>query len=370
MAEQHSLFGPSSLSRRQKCPGSWALELEKGVNYSSSFAKEGTACHEMINEYFQNGTSVDKWTEFDGIDVTAELKEAMRKCIMYIEAFDPPFDETFHEIRVALNDDVWGTADFIGVHGTDIWVIDYKMGRGVKVKAEGNLQLQVYGVGAVQLLRMLGYERLNDRTIHLCILQPRLEGNWISKVSMTVEDLVLKTASPVVDIVATCKSEEGRNTYVSGSQCQFCSAKAFCPLHAEKALALARSEFKLDLSYDELLEIQDSASDIIAYLKAVEATLIDAVESKKLGDRPYAVEQRYGNETWIDEEKAKEELYKLRKKVPDITFHAKAVPFMSPAQVRKVLKANKLEFDVAALTKRNPSSKVLQKITTEEGELV
>lgn len=361
--KEHSDFAPSGMTRRESCPGSYVLERDKGVETHSSFAREGSAGHDMIDKYFQRGIPVDQWTEIKDVTITDELRAAVRRCILYVEALE--FDDSYHEMKVALNNDVWGTADLIGVREDGIWVIDYKFGQGVKVKAENNLQLAIYGVGAVQLLRVLGHENLGDKTIHLVILQPRIEGNWISEVSMTVEQLILSTVGRVADIVQRCKSEEGQQTFVSGSQCQFCSAKAFCPLHAEKALSLARSEFKLDLDLNALLEIHEAGKDISAYLKAVEQRLILAVETAELKDAPYKVEQRYGNEKWKDDAKALSALVKVAKGVP---IYAPS-KMLTPAKIKALFEKNKIDFDLKDLVEREPTSKALVKITNEQGEL-
>ena len=67
--------------------------------------------------------------------------------------------------------DCFGTADMVVVDSHKIHIIDLKLGKGVVVDAEQNVQLMIYGLG---VLDMLGFLYEID-TVELTIVQPRIE---------------------------------------------------------------------------------------------------------------------------------------------------------------------------------------------------
>jgi hypothetical protein len=67
--------------------------------------------------------------------------------------------------------DCWGTSDAVIVSPDAVEVCDFKYGLGVRVDAEGNPQIRLYGVGALEAYGDL----LGDvHTVRLHIFQPRL----------------------------------------------------------------------------------------------------------------------------------------------------------------------------------------------------
>ena len=172
----HARFSPSSGKRRLECPPSLLLE-EQFPDEESPFAAEGSAGHAMaeylINKYLKKRTkrpvsdyysdelleAVDVYVEYD----ISQIEQARHEC-------PDPFIGV--ELKVSLADripDCFGTADMVVVDSHKIHIIDLKLGKGVMVDAERNVQLMIYGLG---VLDMIGFLYEID-TVELTIVQPR-----------------------------------------------------------------------------------------------------------------------------------------------------------------------------------------------------
>lgn len=77
----------------------------------------------------------------------------------------------------------FGTADGIIIAGNELQIHDLKYGKGVRIDAEQNEQLQLYALGALEQFSML----YDFETVRLFIHQPRL--NHVSEWSLTVQEL-------------------------------------------------------------------------------------------------------------------------------------------------------------------------------------
>ena len=80
--------------------------------------------------------------------------------------------------------DGFGTGDLVIVADGVLEIVDFKGGRGVRVEADHNSQLMLYGLGA-----LLEFEALYDiQTVRMSIVQPRL--NNISTFEMPAGELL------------------------------------------------------------------------------------------------------------------------------------------------------------------------------------
>ena len=154
----HARFSPSSGKRRLECPPSLLLE-EQFPDEESPFAAEGSAGHAMA-EYLMN-MYVTKRTKRPVSDYYSdELLEAVDDYVEYnithIEQARKDCDEPFIgvELKVSLAHRIegcFGTADMVVVDSHKIHIIDLKLGKGVVVDAEQNVQLMIYGLGVLSL---------------------------------------------------------------------------------------------------------------------------------------------------------------------------------------------------------------------------
>lgn len=158
----HARFSPSSGKRRLECPPSLLLE-EQFPDEESPFAAEGSAGHAMaeylINKYLKKRTkrpvsdyysdelleAVDDYVEYN----IGQIEQARKDC-------DQPFIGV--ELKVSLAHRIegcFGTADMVVVDSHKIHIIDLKLGKGVVVDAEQNVQLMIYGLGVLDMLGFL-----------------------------------------------------------------------------------------------------------------------------------------------------------------------------------------------------------------------
>ena len=238
----HARFSPSSGKRYLSCPPSLLLE-EQFPDEQSPFAAEGSAGHEMaeylINKHLKKRTkrpvsdyysdelmeAVEDYTAY----AVSQIEEAKQNC-------ENPFFGV--ELKVSLADRVdgcFGTADMVVVDDRKIHIIDLKLGKGVMVDAERNVQLMIYGLGVLDMLGFL-YE---IETVELTIVQPRIEhfSTW----EISAEEL-LSWGKEVFEPGAA-KALSGDGEFMAGDHCRFCKARFTCRARAEEYLKLAQMEF-------------------------------------------------------------------------------------------------------------------------------
>lgn len=254
-AEEHALLSASSSHKWLMCPPSVRLE-EQFESKTSSYMAEGTLAHAICElkarNYFIETMTKRKFNsemkklkqdenyqeEMDGYtDVYIDyLKEiAMRSGIKPTVAIEMKVDYSKYA------KEGFGTADCLMLVGKDLYVIDFKYGKGVPISSEENPQLKLYALGALEKYKII-YQIEN---IHLCIVQPRL--NNISEYELKREDLE-KWGNEVVIPMAK-KAYLGIGDYASGEHCRFCKAKGCCAARADKNLK-AIEDFK-PLEYDK-----------------------------------------------------------------------------------------------------------------------
>ena len=252
----HARFSPSSGKRYLSCPPSLRLE-EQFEDEQSPYAAEGTAGHAMaeylinkhlkkrvkrpVSDYFTDELmeAVEDYTSY-GIEV---IEKAKQDC-------DSPFVAV--ELRVSLDHRVegcFGTADLVVVDSKKVHIIDLKLGKGVMVDAEQNVQLMIYGLGVLDMLECL----YDIGTVELTIVQPRLEH--LSTWEISAEELK-KWGAEVFEPGANM-ALAGEGTYSAGDHCRFCKARFNCRERANEYLKLAQMEFAEPplLSDEEVAEV-------------------------------------------------------------------------------------------------------------------
>ena len=252
----HARFSPSSGKRYLSCPPSLRLE-EQFEDEQSPYAAEGTAGHAMaeylinkhlkkrvkrpVSDYYSDELmeAVEDYTTY-GIEV---IEKAKQDC-------DSPFIAV--ELRVSLDHRVegcFGTADLVVVDSKKVHIIDLKLGKGVMVDAEQNVQLMIYGLGVLDMLECL----YDIETVELTIVQPRLEH--LSTWEISAEELK-KWGAEVFEPGANM-ALAGEGTYSAGDHCRFCKARFNCRERANEYLKLAQMEFAEPplLSDEEVAEV-------------------------------------------------------------------------------------------------------------------
>lgn len=254
-AEEHALLSASGSHKWLVCPPSARLE-EQFENKTSSYMEEGTLAHSICElkarNYFvetmtkrkfnselkklqQNENYQDEMEDYTNTYIDYLKEVAMRSGIRPTVAIEMKVDYSKYA------KEGFGTADCLMIVGKDLYIIDFKYGKGVPVSSEENPQLKLYALGALEKYKII-YQIEN---IHLCIVQPRLDN--ISEYELKRADLE-KWGNEIV-IPAAEKAFLGLGEYVSGEQCRFCKAKGCCTARANKNLK-AIEDFK-PVEYDQ-----------------------------------------------------------------------------------------------------------------------
>lgn len=266
----HARFSPSSGKRYLNCPPSLLLE-EQFPDEQSPYASEGSAGHTMaehlINKYLKKRTkrpvsdyysdelmeAVESYVEY----VISQIEQARADC-------DTPFFGVEQKVSLAERvEDCFGTADMVIADYHKIHIIDLKLGKGVMVDAESNVQLMIYGLG---VLDMLGFLYDID-TVELTIVQPRIEhfSTW----EISAEDL-FSWGKDVFEPGAA-RALAGEGEFKAGDHCRFCKARFTCRARAEEYLKLAQMEFKNPdlMSDDEVAEVLSKADALKKWAEEV-----------------------------------------------------------------------------------------------------
>ena len=260
----HARLNASSSHRWMMCPPSAKLS-EQFEDRPSPYAEEGTFLHElcelklhrylgdMYPEHIEQLYAEHRDSEFYSDEAEAVTDEYVAFCIETIEAVRSscPDPLIMVEHRLDYSEYVpegFGTGDLVIVADGVIEVIDFKGGRGVRVDANRNSQLMLYGLGA-----LLEFDPLYDiRTVRMTIVQPRLSNT--STYEITAGELVRWAESEVRP--KALLAYEGKGEFCAGEWCRFCKARYTCRKRSEYHMRLAERDFRQpDLLSDE--EIAD-----------------------------------------------------------------------------------------------------------------
>lgn len=124
----------------------------------------------------------------------------------------------------------FGTADCVMIGGDTLHVIDFKYGKGRPVSAQGNEQLRLYALGALDRYGMI----YPVRTVRMAIVQPRLGG--VTEDEMTAGELLAWGEEIVKPAAALAFVGEGE--YRAGDWCGFCKARHLCRERANHSAQL------------------------------------------------------------------------------------------------------------------------------------
>jgi hypothetical protein len=239
--ETHSIYGASIATRWRTCSGSVDL-IRKGKesgeiprNATSAFAEEGTIAHDWSNKILIGEAT---FADIPDSDMRRYVKDYVKICeAIRNEEKDKQSFAEYNEFSVPLfyRPEDRGTLDFAVVSTDAIKFTDLKYGQGVKVDAEENDQLIIYGMSIVAMLEHDGWELPNDMPVHLSIYQPRhREFDGIDTWETTVRDL----KDYAVDIESDYqRALTDKTLKASYSACKFCDAKGICPERTDTAFS-------------------------------------------------------------------------------------------------------------------------------------
>ena len=278
----HARLNASASHRWMMCPPSVRLS-ERFADKPSRYAEEGTFLHELcelkLHRYLGDMTpealeaqyAVHRDSDFYSDEAESVTDEYVSFCVETIEAVRAscPDPLILVEHRLDYSEYVpegFGTGDLVIVADGVLEVVDFKGGRGVRVEAERNSQLMLYGLGA-----LLEFDPLYDiRNVRMTIVQPRL--NNISTYETTTDELIRWAQTEVRP--KALLAYEGKGEFCAGEWCRFCRARYTCRKRSEYHMRLAERDFKAPdlLTDEEILDILPVAeslnnwvADLIAY---------------------------------------------------------------------------------------------------------
>lgn len=291
-SRDHALLSPSSAHRWLLCLPSARME-EQYPDTTSQAATEGTIAHEVaeayasarLNDEDEPGEEsmsayIDRFakehdlTDYDAGEMIrhakqyADLAERIREDL---QAHCETGAYALTEVRVDLNDYIpegFGSVDLLCYSSETLAIVDYKYGKGVRVKAEGNPQMMIYAIGALSYVK--GVLGKSPKYIAMTIYQPRLESEdtWVIS-TQQLKEWGKETLKPIAK-----RAFAGEGDPFPGEHCRFCRAKVDCPARRKQVydlrdFALSHPEHKR-LTDEELASVLDQAELVRDYLKAAE----------------------------------------------------------------------------------------------------
>lgn len=330
---KHSILGASKAHRWMTCPASVQLEATF-PDEESFYAAEGTAAHDLAEMCLLAQKPPESYigVEVNGFTVDEEMANYVATYVDYCNAQE---GDKAIEQRVDYSewaDGGFGTADCVVINDGVCHVIDLKYGQGVKVSAQRNEQLMLYGLGAA-------FDADADiDTVQMTIVQPRLDH--IDTYSIRAKDLY-KWANDKVKPAARRVFAPEPEFNPSPKACKFCKAKATCRALAKHNYDLTLSSFdNLEeplvvqvphtLNVEEIGHLLPKMDALIGWAQGVQK------HAHKLlmegGILPnYKLVAGRSQRKWVDDQVAEETLVQM---LGDKAFVSKLV---SPAQADKLL---------------------------------
>ena len=273
----HALLTASGSKRWLSCTPSARLEATFAEKETTA-AAEGTAAHALAEykvkralRYFCKrpvSEFEDEVMDMATDDYAAFILEAMAE--LRKAGADPT---VMIETRLDFSDwvpDGFGTGDCIIIGGDTLHIVDLKYGAGVLVEAEGNTQMMLYALGALQQFGCL----YDVKKVLMTIFQPRREN--ISTAELSVE-MLMEWADNFVQPKAK-QAFAGEGEYLPGEWCLFCRAADKCRARAEANLKVAREEFGLPplLTDEEVEALLPQLPDLVKWANELQAYALDA----------------------------------------------------------------------------------------------
>lgn len=395
MPGKHALISPSKMGRIGYCPASVLLEKDL-PDEPKPYAEEGSRAHEMAELFAASyffGFGEVKEPDLERLkkvrdEAPEEMHEAVDAYVQHLKAIvrsgdlESDIQRTDFmalEKRIPLTSittepDAFGTADCIIVTGGTLHVVDFKYGAWVKVPAEYNPQLALYAVAWLAEYDPDGLD-YEVKTVQLHIVQPRkdnictwevtreeLEARFIPHIRTAAERALHLVAHPedlrvgapfrhpegsFGDFCSLKPAPECAENGEAQIPCQFCKAKAVCPMNLQTAKT-AVAEVKEEMPPTVVEQINElpvpdtpeKLGRVVPYLDAIEswckAVRVLALKRLQVGEEIPGlklVAGRAGIRKWTDEKEAEKALAGYLKK--DEAYELKLI---SPTKAEKLAK--------------------------------
>ena len=284
MPNEHARLSPSAAERWLSCPASVrVIESLPRERSDTVYTREGTAAHalaelearrafDLYDKPSDYSWTLAKWRkEFAEF---AESYEEMRGHALAYVAFLAdrasvyPRTAVFLEQRLATGvPSCWGTSDAVLVSPAHVEIVDLKYGQGVPVEAEGNPQLRLYGVAALDTWGVLG----DIETVTATVYQPRL--GHISSETLTAEEAWRWRDEEVIP-VAEAALEPGAPFGPSEAACRWCPFAGRCAAQVTVLAGIDFAEPPEELSPEQIAEQLSRVGFIKQWVAALEAAAL------------------------------------------------------------------------------------------------
>lgn len=317
----HSIIGFSSLYRAIACPGSVRAHAAYD-DTAGPAAAEGTLAHELAA--FVIDPQQELSLEEDGY--SPEMQDGAGYYSTYIDNLDCHTWWVEQRLYLGkLSDEIFGTADFVGIDDANVLhIVDYKFGFH-KVFARKNPQLMAAAIGAMATIRPEGVTQFK---VH--IVQPRIEDPF-STYEFDIAEL-----RQFAEVLRTVEAEAfGPNPsfHASEGACRYCNHKSNCDEFNALAQRVAQDEFA-NVALSDRLDLIPVLKLFISHTESEAKTIIEGG-----GDVPgYEMREGRKSRKWVDDGEAEEMLRSLKIKVSDL----KPAKLVSVAQAEKLIKAKGL----------------------------
>ena len=303
----HAVLSASGSKRWLSCPPSARLE-RKFPDKAGEAAQEGTLAHALaearircwIGELSLQELAVRSETIFRDPLYSPEMDGYVQAYVdLCIEKINAAQGVALVEERLDFSRWVrngFGTGDMVIIGDGVLEIVDLKYGKGVPVSAEGNTQMQLYALGAIE---QYGYIYDFDH-VRMSIFQPRNGG--LSTQLMSVAELLAwgESIKPIAELAYA-----GKGDFKAGDHCRFCRAAAQCKALSEYNMEIAKLEFRdADLlTDDEVSFVLERVDGLVRYAEKIKT---HALEEALKGHRwpGFKVVEGRSNRKITDEKKA------------------------------------------------------------------
>ena len=258
----HAVLSPSAAARWLKCPASVAMTASMPEE-TSPYALEGSIAH-AVAESVLTGAPYKAPEGAGGMKPDLdEIAASVKPYTDYVlQAADgaAAFAVEHHLDCSWLAPECFGTSDAVIVQQGTLEIVDLKTGRGVWVKAVGNLQLLIYARAAAEEFNY------GIRQVHMTIVQPPL--NWLETWTIGIDDLYRLTDGmkpAAAEALRELHEGTGLRFMPGNEQCRFCRYRHACRALANHVIETAAG------NRDAEALTPDEVSDCLSRLPAIEA---------------------------------------------------------------------------------------------------
>lgn len=348
---KHSqVISGSTCERRMNCPGSMELSKKVPPSPPNKYTREGVMLHEVMPEVIDRTKTPEQLIAegftYEGHTLTDELVDEMiTPALTHFDTLQEKYGEmefvTEAHVQYADIPDAYGTVDLLASTARATILLDWKFGRGVKVKGGADNKQLLFYAGAARETAALADMFEPDKPIVLAIIQPAMHE------PLTYEEVGDNVLTDFVEeMKATVRMTlAGDTTLNIGDWCRWCPAAGICPEKQNMAEELLDSD--LDAIYNDssaMGELVRLANDMSDWVREVHRLAFRQLKDGNLVDGYKIVNKRTTRE-WVDPATTEERFRAAHIKVSDF----RCAKLVSPAGAEKLLKRLKKKIDLSAL---------------------